>query len=79
MGRLVIPKEIRRSLGTPEGTPMEFWVEKDKVIIKKYKPKSGPSEIIEDLLAAVDMNPSRNRDEIIFKLQEIKNLLGNQG
>ncbi len=36
LGRIVIPKEIRRTLGIKDGTSMEIFVEKDMVALKKY-------------------------------------------
>lgn len=36
LGRVVIPKEIRRSLGIREGEALEIFTEKDVVIFKKY-------------------------------------------
>ncbi|MEH7051626.1 AbrB/MazE/SpoVT family DNA-binding domain-containing protein [Bacillus pseudomycoides] len=38
LGRIVIPMEIRRTLGIVEKDPMEIFVEDDKVILKKYQP-----------------------------------------
>ena len=38
LGRVVIPKELRRTLGIVEKDPMEIFVEGDKIILKKYKP-----------------------------------------
>jgi len=38
LGRIVIPKELRRTLGIDEGAPMEIYVDEDKVIFKKYQP-----------------------------------------
>ena len=38
LGRIVIPKELRRTMGVKEGDPMEFYVKDDKIIIKKYQP-----------------------------------------
>ncbi len=37
LGRIVIPKEIRRTLDLPEGTPMEISVEGNKIILQKYQ------------------------------------------
>ena len=41
LGRIVIPKEIRKQLfGTPEkseGMPMEIFMDKDEIIIRKYE------------------------------------------
>lgn len=38
LGRIVIPKEIRRTLNLAEGDPMEIGVDKDQVILQKYNP-----------------------------------------
>ena len=39
LGRVVIPKEIRRTLGIKEGEAMEIFTEKDgSVIFKRYSP-----------------------------------------
>ena len=38
LGRVVIPKEIRRSLGFKEGDALEIFVENNKVIFEKYFP-----------------------------------------
>ena len=36
LGRVVIPKEIRRTLRIREGDPLELFLEKDTVCFKKY-------------------------------------------
>lgn len=36
LGRVVIPKEIRQSLGIKEGCPLELWLDKDAIVLKKY-------------------------------------------
>ena len=39
LGRVVVPKEIRRTLGIREGTPLEIFTGQDgEVILKKYSP-----------------------------------------
>lgn len=38
LGRIVIPKEIRRNLGLREGEAMEISLENDCVCFKKYSP-----------------------------------------
>ena len=45
LGRVVIPKEIRRTLRIRDGDPLEIYTEKDgEVIFKKYSPMGGLSE-----------------------------------
>ena len=36
LGRIVIPKEIRRNLGIHEGDPLEIFLHEDCVCFKKY-------------------------------------------
>lgn len=38
LGRVVIPKELRRTHFIEEGDPLEYFVEGDKIIIRKYQP-----------------------------------------
>ena len=38
LGRVVIPKEIRRTLGIREGEPLEIYTEGDRIILQKYIP-----------------------------------------
>ncbi|PGT07205.1 AbrB/MazE/SpoVT family DNA-binding domain-containing protein [Bacillus cereus] len=37
LGRIVLPKELRRTLGIAEKDPMEIFVEEEKIILQKYK------------------------------------------
>ena len=36
LGRVVIPKDIRRSMGIKEGEPLEIYLENDAVIFRRY-------------------------------------------
>ena len=39
LGRVVIPKEIRKTLRIKEGTPMEIYTDREgQIILKKYSP-----------------------------------------
>ena len=45
LGRVVIPKEIRRTLRIKEGDPLEIFTDKEgEVILKKYSPIGELSE-----------------------------------
>lgn len=37
MGRVVLPIELRKTLDLPSGTPIEIYVEGDKIILHKYQ------------------------------------------
>ena len=38
LGRVVIPIELRRTLGIDEKDALEIYVDEDKIILKKYEP-----------------------------------------
>lgn len=40
LGRIVIPREIRRNLGINEGDPLEIFVDGKTIIFKKYRPST---------------------------------------
>ncbi|PGQ87913.1 AbrB/MazE/SpoVT family DNA-binding domain-containing protein [Bacillus cereus] len=37
LGRIVLPKELRTTLGIAEKDPIEIFVEEEKIILQKYK------------------------------------------
>ena len=41
LGRVVMPKELRRTLRIREGDPLEIFVSGDSVMLKKYSPATG--------------------------------------
>ena len=45
LGRLVIPKELRKTLRIREGDPLEIYASKDELVLKKYSPISSLKEI----------------------------------
>ena len=55
LGRVVIPKEIRKTLRIKEGDPLELFTERDELIIKKYSPllnTDGLAETMSKCLAS---------------------------
>ena len=51
LGRIVVPKEIRKKLGIANTDPVEIYVDGDKIILTKYLPVchfcSGSENIVE--------------------------------
>ncbi len=41
LGRLVIPKELRKTLRIREGDPLEIYASKDELVLKKYSPMAS--------------------------------------
>lgn len=50
LGRVVIPKEIRRTLHIKEGDPLELFLEGSTVCFKKYNTSDLFAEALDDLL-----------------------------
>ncbi|WP_026571303.1 MULTISPECIES: AbrB/MazE/SpoVT family DNA-binding domain-containing protein [Sediminibacillus] len=51
LGRIVIPMEVRRNLEIEEKDPVEIFVDEEKIILQKYKPRKQcmiTGEISED-------------------------------
>jgi AbrB family transcriptional regulator (stage V sporulation protein T) len=44
LGRVVVPKELRKSLRIREGDPLEIYTNKDELVLKKYSPISSVGE-----------------------------------
>lgn len=54
LGRVVIPKEIRRTLRIREGDPLEIFVDRDgEVILKKYSPISELGDFAKEYAEAI--------------------------
>ncbi len=49
LGRIVLPKEIRRNLGIREGENLEIFVEDDRMILKKYSKMKDYEEMIKSI------------------------------
>ena len=71
LGRIVIPKEIRRTLRIREGDPLEIYTEKDGgVIFRKYSPKGDLQEFAAQMCESIGSATGRvaavsDRDTII--------------
>ena len=71
LGRIVIPKEIRRTLRIREGDPLEIYTEKDGgVIFRKYSPMGDLQEFAAQICESIGAGTGRiaavsDRDSII--------------
>ena len=71
LGRIVIPKEIRRTLRIREGDPLEIYTEKDGgVIFRKYSPMGDLQEFAAQMCQAIGNSTGRiaavaDRDTVI--------------
>ena len=53
LGRVVVPKEIRKILKISEGDPLEIFTEKDSIILKKYSPLYGDGELLNTIASTL--------------------------
>ena len=71
LGRVVIPKEIRRTLRIREGDPLEIYTEKDgEVIFKKYSPMGEMQDFAAQICESIGRNTGHiavvcDRDSVI--------------
>ena len=64
LGRVVIPKEIRRTLRLREGTPLEIFTDREgEIILKKYSPMMELTTFAVQYAEA--MAQSTDRDQVI--------------
>ena len=71
LGRIVIPKEIRRTMRIKEGDPLEIYVDREgEVILKKYSPITALSDFSGEFAEALSHTLQStvlitDRDEVI--------------
>lgn len=82
LGRVVIPKEIRRKIGLKEGSPLEIYIDDDgNLVFKKYEPESDIFQKIKQDIDelevkygyTIDISILNKAVEQIKKRQEEKN------
>ena len=83
LGRIVIPKEIRKHIRICEGSPMEIFVTEEGVLLKKYYPEENLSELLTVINDEVeelckDLGPERTGD-IRRHLRDIQKVLNPEG
>ncbi|MCI8568014.1 MAG: AbrB/MazE/SpoVT family DNA-binding domain-containing protein [Bacilli bacterium] len=56
LGRIVIPKELRRTLKIRDGEFLEIFVESDSVILKKYSSFSDIKNVCDRIVSSVNLD-----------------------
>lgn len=69
-GRIVLPKELRRTMDLPEGTPMEIFVEGDKTVLRKYQPETWSVDELKDALVAAAKDAGRDPVDYLATARE---------
>ena len=77
LGRVVVPKEIRRSLNIREGDPLELFLDGDKVYFQKYIPTEEYSSSIDHLISLLKEEEYSipNKEKVLLALEIAKEFL----
>ncbi|GGE53922.1 transition state regulator Abh [Pullulanibacillus camelliae] len=78
LGRVVIPIELRRTLGINEKDALEIYVDDERIILKKYKPSMTcqvTGEISDDNLSIAGGKLVLSKEGAEMVLNEIKDYL----
>lgn len=83
LGRIVIPKEIRRNLGIRDGENIEIYIEDEEILLKKYNRMSNFSDLAKNLCEIIynDFNYKimiSDREKIIASNIENYNLINKE-
>ncbi len=77
LGRIVIPKEIRRSLRIKDGESLEIFLDSDNIVLKKYSSFDNLTEFYKKYVDSVNSIIKKNilitdRDVVVAVAGEIK-------
>lgn len=75
LGRIVIPKEMRRTLGIAEGDPMEIYMADGGVMIQKYHPEDSWTEQIAQLGNKIIQDTSISMETRVVIVQRLNEIL----
>lgn len=79
LGRIVIPKEVRRLLNLSEGDALEIFLHEQGVFYKKYDPAKPVKACLATLKEAVMDEPAiEHVDEVMQKISELEGLLSQE-
>ena len=78
LGRIVIPKEIRKTLRIKDGEYLQFFLENDNIVLQKYSPMSGLPSFYKDYVYSIQSEIGGNviitdREKIIAVAGKLKN------
>ncbi|MBQ3219227.1 MAG: AbrB/MazE/SpoVT family DNA-binding domain-containing protein [Clostridia bacterium] len=82
LGRIVIPRELRKILRIKDGDPLEFYSNKDEIIIKKYSPIAAISlnaQVVADGINELTEKPCIvvDKDQVVYATgNKLKELIG---
>jgi transcriptional pleiotropic regulator of transition state genes len=79
LGRVVLPKELRRVMAIKDGDPVEFYVDNDSIVIKKFDVAGDIEQILSNFEKTIKMKsdlftPEQNR-ALLDMVEDMKDVL----
>lgn len=80
LGRIAIPKEIRRTMKLKEGDPIEFYIGNGELYLKKYSPCDSVEREIDELKSYIELEDmsQNSRDKINEKIEQMREIVKNE-
>ena len=72
LGRVVLPRELRRTLHIQEKDPLEIFVDGNKIILRKYEPACIFTGSADDL---VDFHGRKVSKQVVREMAEIAGVI----
>lgn len=79
LGRVVVPKEVRKVMGIASGDPLEIYVDNDCIVLKKYDAVGDMEQLLDKVERDIQMmsgllTPAQT-DAILAKAREMKEII----
>ncbi len=83
LGRIVIPKEIRKNLKIKENEVLEIFINNDEIILKKFSPFNNSEKILSDYIKVINNMTGNDviitdRDKVILSSKNLEERLLNK-
>ena len=79
LGRIVIPKEIRRKFNIQEGDPLEISLDGNKICFELYIPSNDYENKINRIIETLEQDDYlSSRKEVILALKNVIKILGGE-
>lgn len=79
LGRLCLPKEMRRKMHLGDEDPIEIYVDGDSIILKKYDAAVDMERLLDNLEKSIrlceTMIPTRKMQKLLGKAKEMRRIL----
>lgn len=79
LGRVVIPKEVRKNLLIKEGDPLEIYIDDGSVVFKRYDYSDNAMDAIKNLKRFLEIDDCTCQTELLKKVREMEEILKKAG